>query len=158
MPLTLICQPLNFARLHVVESHQEHENIVDYLQQHGDPCIVIAASGMCTGGRIVNYLKALLPDPRTDVLFVGYQAAGTPGRAIAEHRGEVVLDHQPIAVRASIHTLGGYSAHADQRELLDFMRSTLEPVRAVRLVHGEQAAKHALAAKIATEFGLQAGL
>lgn len=149
-------QPLNFARLHVVESHQEHENIVDYLQQHGDPCIVIAASGMCTGGRIVNYLKALLPDPRTDVLFVGYQAAGTPGRAIQQHSGTVVLDQQRIAVRASIHSLGGYSAHADQRELLDFMRSTLEPVRAVRLVHGEQAAKQALAAKIASEFGLQA--
>ena len=152
-------QPLNFARLHVVESHQEHENIVGYLQQHGDPCIVIAASGMCTGGRIVNYLKALLPDPRTDVLFVGYQAAGTPGREIQQYGpkgGYVVLDHERISIAARIHTLGGYSAHADQRELLEFMQTTVAPVKAVRLVHGELPAKQALAAQIAARFGLVA--
>lgn len=154
-------QPLNFARLHRVESHQEHQNIVGYLQQHGDPCIVIAASGMCTGGRIVNYLKALLPDPRTDVIFVGYQAAGTPGRAIQQYGptgGYVTLDHERITIAASIHTIGGYSAHADQRELLEFMQTTEEPVKAVRLVHGELPAKQALAVKIAHQFGLIAGL
>ena len=154
-------QPLNFKRLHQVESHEEHQNIVGYLQQHGDPCIVIAASGMCTGGRIVNYLKALLPDPRTDVLFVGYQALGTPGREIQQYGpegGYVMLDHERIDIRAQIHTLGGYSAHADQRELLQFMQSTEVPVKAVRLVHGELAAKQALAAKIASQFGLHAEL
>lgn len=152
-------QPLNFKRLHMVESHQEHENIVGYLQQHGDPCIVIAASGMCTGGRIVNYLKALLPDPRTDVLFVGYQAAGTPGRDIQQYGpqgGYVVLDHQRVSIRAHIHTLGGYSAHADQAELLEFMNASEAPVKAVRLVHGEASAKQALASKIAERYGLVA--
>ena len=152
-------QPLNFGRLHQVESHEEHQNIVGYLQQHGDPCIVIAASGMCTGGRIVNYLKALLPDPRTDVLFVGYQAAGTPGREIQQYGpkgGYVTLDHERIDIRAQIHTLGGYSAHADQRELLEFMQTTVAPVRDVRLVHGELPAKQALAAQIQARFGLRA--
>jgi len=116
---------------------------------------------MCTGGRIVNYLKALLPDPRTDVIFVGYQAAGTPGRAIQQYGptgGYVTLDHERITIAASIHTIGGYSAHADQRELLEFMQTTEEPVKVVRLVHGELPAKQALAVKIAHQFGLIAGL
>lgn len=143
--------PLNFERLHVVESHQQHEQIIELLRSSGEPAIVIAASGMCTGGRIVNYLKALLDDERTDIVFVGYQAANTPGRDIQEHGpggGYVVLDHQRYEIRARVHTLGGYSAHADQRELLEFLQATVKPVHNVRLVHGEENAKAALAAKI----------
>lgn len=124
--------PLNFERLHIVESHEQHEQLVELLRYSGTPAIVIAASGMCSGGRIVNYLKELLPDARTDLIFVGYQAEGTPGRDIqryAEHglgsgsSGYVVLDHQRIAINARIHTLGGYSAHADQRKFLKFFTS-----------------------------------
>lgn len=74
--------PLGFEQLTVIEDHADHENAVRHLQRSGRPCIVIAAGGMCSGGRIVNYLKALLGDARTDVLFIGYQARGTPGRAI----------------------------------------------------------------------------
>ncbi|MCC5855544.1 MAG: MBL fold metallo-hydrolase [Idiomarina sp.] len=146
--------PLNFARMHIVESHADHERIVNYLRHTGDPCIVIAASGMCTGGRMVNYLKALLPDPRTDVLFVGYQAQGTPGHAIQRfgpRGGYVDIERERIWIKAEIHTLGGYSAHADQRELLEFMDSP-EPVKHVRLVHGDAPAKKALARAIQARF------
>ncbi|RUO49333.1 MBL fold metallo-hydrolase RNA specificity domain-containing protein [Pseudidiomarina donghaiensis] len=143
--------PLNFERLHVVESHREHTQIVELLEARGEPAIVIAASGMCSGGRIMNYLKALIGDERTDVVFVGYQAVGTPGRQIQEYGprgGYVVLDHQRYPIRAQIHTIGGYSAHADQRELLEFLQTTVKPVSDVRLVHGETSAKAALAAAI----------
>ncbi|WP_246194831.1 MBL fold metallo-hydrolase RNA specificity domain-containing protein [Pseudidiomarina piscicola] len=139
--------PLDFSRLHTVDSHADHEHIVNHLRSSGDPCIVIAASGMCAGGRMVNYLKALLPDPRTDVIFVGYQAAGTPGRDIQQYGpdgGYVDLDHQRINIRAGIHTIGGYSAHADQRELVAFVESANPPVTEVRLIHGDHHARHTL--------------
>lgn len=143
--------PLNFERLHVVESHEQHLQIIDLLRESGEPAIVLAASGMCSGGRIVNYLKALLADSRTDVVFVGYQAEGTPGRQIQEYGprgGYVMLDHERYDIRAQVHTLGGYSAHADQRELLEFLQTTAGSVRDVRLVHGEDRAKAALSAAI----------
>ena len=149
--------PLNFDRMLTVDDHSEHERIVNYLQSSGDPCIVIAASGMCTGGRMLNYLKALLPDPRTDVLFVGYQAAGTPGRDIQRYGpggGYVDLDHERVWIKAGIYTLGGYSAHADQQELLDFIDATETPVKRIRLIHGEHDARAALAAKIRERYGV----
>ncbi|TRW50209.1 MBL fold metallo-hydrolase [Aliidiomarina halalkaliphila] len=135
--------PLNFSRLHTVNSHDEHVRIVNYLRSTADPCIVIAASGMCTGGRMVNYLRALLPDPRTDVVFVGFQAEGTPGRDIQRwgpRGGYVDLEGERIYIRAEIHTLGGYSAHADQQELMEFvgdLASGTAYVSEVRLVHGD---------------------
>ncbi|PHR65491.1 MAG: MBL fold hydrolase [Idiomarina sp.] len=143
--------PLNFERLHVVESHDQHMQIVELLRESGEPAIVLAASGMCSGGRIVNYLKALLGDDRTDVVFVGYQAEGTPGRQIQQYGprgGYVVLDNTRYDIRARVHTLGGYSAHADQRELLEFLQTTVAPVRDVRLVHGETGAKTELSLAI----------
>ena len=149
--------PLNFDRMMTVDDHSDHERVVNYLKSSGDPCIVIAASGMCTGGRMLNYLKALLPDPRTDVLFVGYQAAGTPGRDIQTYGprgGYVDLDHERVWIKAGIYTLGGYSAHADQQELLDFIDATEEPVKRIRLIHGEPDARLALAAKIRERYGV----
>jgi metallo-beta-lactamase family protein len=107
-----------------VDDHAAHLRMVEYLAREHRPAIVIAASGMCAGGRIVNYLKAMLGDPRHDVLFVGYQAAGTPGRDIqcyGPRGGYVELDGRRYDIRARIHTIGGYSAHADQQDLLDFI-------------------------------------
>lgn len=118
-------QPLDFEQLTTVDSHGDHENAVAYLRKTARPCLVIAAGGMCSGGRIVNYLKALLGDPRTDILLIGYQAAGTPGRALQEYGpqgGYVILDGQRYPIRARVHTISGYSAHADQRNLVDFVR------------------------------------
>lgn len=144
-------QPLAFERLVAVSEHENHLRLVPALAQSARPAIVIAASGMCSGGRIVDYLKAMLPDPRHDVLFCGYQAAGTPGRAIQQHGpqgGWVGLDGQRIDIRAGIHTLGGFSAHADRRNLLDFIGRMRFPPRQVRLVHGDSAAKQSLAEEL----------
>ncbi len=143
--------PLAFETLLTVDDHAAHLRIVDYLQRSGRPAIVIAASGMCAGGRVVNYLKALLGDERTDILFVGYQAAGTPGRIIQKYGprgGYVDLDGQRITIRAQIHTLNGYSAHADQNDLLRFVKRIRKGPQRVRLVHGDATAKSTLAAKL----------
>lgn len=144
--------PLDFAQLKTVGSHDLHLSIVRHLAHSHEPAIVIAASGMCAGGRIVNYLHAMLEDPRHDLLFCGYQAAGTPGRAIqqaaARGGGEVLLEGQRLQVRAQVHTLGGYSAHADQQDLLNFIGRMQRPPRQVRLVHGDDAAKAELGRRL----------
>ncbi|EPC04246.1 hypothetical protein L861_02715 [Litchfieldella anticariensis FP35 = DSM 16096] len=139
--------PLDFDSLYTVNSHEDHERTVAYLAESLRPAVVIAASGMAAGGRIVNYLKAMLEEPRHNVLFVGYQAAGTPGRAIQEYGpkgGWVELEGKRYTVRAGVESLGGYSAHADQRDLLNFIRRMQRWPREVRLVHGDNDAKQAL--------------
>jgi metallo-beta-lactamase family protein len=102
---------------------------------------------MCSGGRIVNYLKAMIGDARTDILFSGYQAAGTPGRAIQKYGsrgGYVVLDGQRYDIRARIHTISGYSAHADQQNLVNFIKRMRKQPKQVRLIHGEPDAQESL--------------
>ena len=141
--------PLAFEQLTTVADHDTHLRMVESLARSARPAIVIAASGMCSGGRIVDYLKAMLADARHDVLFCGYQAAGTPGRDIQTYGprgGYVELDGQRFDIRAGIHTLGGFSAHADQKDLLNFIGRMRTQPRQVRLVHGDDAAKRTLAA------------
>ena len=141
--------PLAFEQVTTIGDHATHLRAVEALARSGHPAIVIAASGMCSGGRIVDYLKAMLGDPRHDVLFCGYQAAGTPGRDIQTYGprgGWVELDGQRFDIRAGVHTLGGYSAHADQKNLLDFIGRMKTKPRQVRLIHGDDEAKQALAA------------
>lgn len=135
--------PLVFENLVDIENHAEHRDTIEYLKSSELPAIVIAASGMCTGGRVVNYLKEFLGDPRTDVVFVGYQAEGTTGRAIQD--GESVkIDGHEYAVRAQTHQLSGYSAHADQSDLLRFVEGMESRPKRIRLVHGEKHAKTVL--------------
>ncbi|MBA2778982.1 MBL fold metallo-hydrolase [Halomonas kenyensis] len=143
--------PLSFENLYTVEDHQEHERAVEYLAESGRPAVVIAASGMASGGRVVNYLKRMLGDERHCVLFTGYQAQGTPGRDIQRfgpNGGWVALEGQRIEIRARIETVSGYSAHADQHDLLNFVRRMRHPPREVRLVHGDAHAQAALKAKL----------
>lgn len=132
--------PLDLTQLITIDQHADHLRNVDCLARSGQPAIVVAASGMCSRGRIVNYLKAILGDPRHDVLFCGYQASGTPGRTIQSRgpaRCHVDLDGQRIHIRAQVHTLGGYSAHADQSDLLRFIGRMRVPPKQVRIVHGD---------------------
>ncbi|WP_243647299.1 MBL fold metallo-hydrolase [Aestuariirhabdus litorea] len=139
--------PLTFEQLTTIDSHQAHQRLVAGLAREPEPLVVIAASGMCAGGRIVNYLKALLDNPTTDLLLIGYQARGTPGADIQRYGpkgGYVVLDGQRIDIRARITTLGGYSAHADQANLLGFIRRMCKRPSEVRLVHGDSRAKTVL--------------
>lgn len=135
--------PLSFRNLITVDSHQAHLAMVNRLTQTGRPAIVIAGNGMCSSGRIVNYLKAMLGDERHDVLFVGYQAEGSTGRQIQRfgpRGGFVEIDGQRYAIRAQVHTIGGYSAHADQQGLLGFVTRMRSWPSQVRIVHGESSA------------------
>jgi metallo-beta-lactamase family protein len=144
--------PLSFEQLTTIDSHREHLEVVEALRQSARPCVVLAAGGMCSGGRIVNYLKALIGDPRTDILFVGYQAQDTPGRAIQTYGprgGYVVLDGRRYPIRARTHTISGYSAHADQENLVNFVRRMRHRPECVRLVHGDAEAKAALQRRLA---------
>lgn len=140
--------PLDFTQLIIIDSHAKHMQTVNYLTHSGRPAIVIAAGGMCASGRIVNYLKAMLSDPRHNVLFIGYQASGTPGSQILKYGpkgGYVELEGEHCIIRAGILTLSGYSAHADQQDLLRFVSGMQTWPKQVRLVHGEMPAKKALA-------------
>lgn len=139
--------PLNFENLYTVDSHEEHQSTVACLTRTGRPAVVIAASGMASGGRIVNYLKAMLGDPRHQVLLVGYQAAGTPGSAIQKYGprgGWVELDGQRYPIRAGVSMISGYSAHADQHDLLNFVKRMRHLPSEVRLVHGDDGARSTL--------------
>lgn len=143
--------PLAFRNLLTVDSHQAHLAMVNRLTQTAQPAIVIAGNGMCSSGRIVNYLKAMLGDARHDVLFVGYQADGTPGRQIQRfgpRSGYVEFDGQRYDIRAQVHTIGGYSAHADQKGLVSFVTRMTQWPSEVRVVHGEIGARHELSERI----------
>lgn len=146
--------PLSFEQLYTVNSHQEHSQTVEYLAKRNKPAIVIAASGMCSGGRIVNYLKQFLPNKTTDILFVGYQAKGTLGREIQKYApkdnnkdGYVYIDGEKITIKAKAHTISGYSAHADQKGLINFVKRMRVKPKHILIVHGDEDAKVALKEK-----------
>lgn len=134
--------PLDFENLFVVKRGKDSARLMDTK----GPMIIIAGSGMCTGGRIVHHLEDGLPDPGCTVLFVGHQAVGTTGRKIQEAAkagGTVWMNHTEVPVRARIETLRGLSAHADRDELLDWL-GHIPNVKRVALHHGEADAQHAL--------------
>ncbi|MDP4536915.1 MBL fold metallo-hydrolase [Alkalimonas collagenimarina] len=140
--------PLNFEQLITVDSAAGHHQLVQRLAQSRLPAVVIAASGMCEGGRVVNYLKQMLPDPVHQVVFVGYQARGTLGAAILRYGnrpdGYAMIDGEKISIRAEIISLGGYSAHADKKDLLNFVGRMRHKPTEVRIVHGDEPAKQSL--------------
>ncbi|WP_348719453.1 MBL fold metallo-hydrolase [uncultured Alcanivorax sp.] len=152
-------RPLAFDQLLTVDGHDAHMRMVHHLAESARPAVVIAASGMCAGGRIVNYLKAMLGDQRHNVLFVGYQAAGTPGRQIQRvgQGGRVRLEGEGVAIRAGVDTISGYSAHADQQDLLDFVSGMGRWPGELRIVHGDESAKRVLAEKMGSLY-LRRGL
>ena len=154
--------PLSFDQIVTIDEHETHLQTVAYLAKTARPAIVIAASGMCTGGRVVNYLKALITDTRNDILFVGYQAKGTTGRDIQKYgknNGYVELDGERYTINAKIHTLSGYSAHADQHDLINFVKRMRVKPKEIRIVHGDEEAKLALKARYESLFhGVEVGL
>lgn len=133
--------PIDFDHLYTVKDHTEHLYLIDMP----GPAIIVAGSGMCVGGRIVNHLKSGLGDSKNDVLFVGYQARGTLGRDIlrfGKRRGGTVdIDGEAILVNARVYNLPGYSAHADQVGLVEWVESMPEKPREIKLVHGEKSAR-----------------
>jgi metallo-beta-lactamase family protein len=108
------------------------------INKMSDPAVIMAGSGMCTGGRIRHHLRHNLAKPSTAVVFVGYAAQGTLARQIIDGAKHVHLFGDDIPVRASIHTINGFSAHADQNELLEW-RNRIAGQKGTFLVHGEGA-------------------
>jgi metallo-beta-lactamase family protein len=113
--------------------------------------IVIAASGMATGGRVLHHLEAVLPDAKNTVLFVGYQAAGTRGRSLVDGSRTLRLKGRDIAVAARVELLDSMSAHADATEIMKWLGGFTRPPQTTYIVHGEPTALDALGARIRTE-------
>jgi len=136
--------PVDFRNLYSVERFRDHKRLLEMVE----PAIVIAGSGMCTGGRIIDHLKAGITDRKNDIFFVGYQAKGTPGRDILKYSkrpgGYVVLDGERFDIKTRVHALSGYSAHADQKGLIEWVEAMGEKPGEIKLVHGEPGAQRAL--------------
>lgn len=116
------------------------------------PCIIISASGMATGGRVVHHLKNMLPKAQHTILLVGFQAMGTRGRRLADGESEVKMHGEMVPVNAQISQIGSFSVHADSDELLSWLRSAEKPTR-VFVVHGEEGASSDLVDRISSELG-----
>lgn len=133
--------PFGFARLRYIGSPDESRALNDLEEA----CIIIAGSGMCEGGRILHHLRHGLGDPRNTVLFVGFQAEGTLGRRLRDGVNPVNIFGEPVEVRAERMTIDGFSAHADQQELVAWVTSLDPSPRRIFLVHGELGPAEALA-------------
>jgi metallo-beta-lactamase family protein len=117
------------------------------------PSIVISASGMAEGGRVLHHLKAALPDGRNTVLFAGYQAAGTRGRRLVDGEKSIKMHGGWVQVAARIEHLDSMSAHADANEIMHWLRGFTRPPAQTFIVHGEPSAQDALGARIQAELG-----
>jgi metallo-beta-lactamase family protein len=146
------CTPLNFPGLNFARTVDESKAI--NALNHGT--VVMAGSGMCNGGRIVHHLRLNLWKPDTRVVIVGFQAQGTLGRRLVDGQKHVRILGDEINVKASIHTLGGFSAHAGQSGLLEWARSFSPKPERLILTHGEPTARDALREKIKAEIGVDA--
>jgi metallo-beta-lactamase family protein len=119
-------------------------------------CMIMAGSGMCTGGRIMHHLRHNLYRPETAVLIVGFQSPGTLGRQLVDGAKSVSILGERVVVRASVHTMGGFSAHADQNGLLDWFGTVASSKPRLIITHGENRARKALSELIRLRHGLRA--
>jgi metallo-beta-lactamase family protein len=136
-------------RLQLARTPEESKRLNDLT----GPAIIVSASGMATGGRILHHLSLRLPDPRTTVLLVGFQAAGTRGRSLRDGAREVRMLGHDVPVRATIESIDALSAHADRDETLRWLTGFVRPPGQTYLVHGEPAAAAALTDAIKERFG-----
>jgi len=118
------------------------------LNEKPGPMIIISASGMATGGRVVHHLKKFAPDPRNTILFAGFQAGGTRGAAIMSGAESVKIHGEYVPVRAEVAAIDNLSAHADYREILDWLSHFKKPPRETFITHGEPSASDALRRRI----------
>ena len=140
------------ARFQAIASPQQSKELTASRRS----AIVISASGMATGGRVLHHMAAALPDPRNTVLFVGYQAAGTRGRTLVDGAREVKIHGQVVAVNARIARNDSMSAHADRNEILRWLRTLPAAPGRLCLVHGEPGPMDALKQRIVDQLGWQA--
>ena len=123
------------------------------LNGRGGPMIIVSASGMATGGRVVHHLKAFAPDPRNMIVLPGFQAAGTRGATLASGATEVKIHGEYVPVRAEVVKMDSMSAHADYSEILEWLRGFKHPPRRTFITHGEPAAADELRRRIEETFG-----
>jgi metallo-beta-lactamase family protein len=142
----------DFPGLHLTLTSQQSREINDAQA----PKIIIAGSGMSQGGRILHHEKRYLSDPNSTILFVGYQAEDSLGREILEGAKEVIIDDKRISVRCKVQAIGGYSAHADQPKLLEWLQTILNKPKHIFVVQGEEEQAAALAAKINSDLAMKA--
>jgi metallo-beta-lactamase family protein len=135
------------TRMRVVETVEQSKAVM----QSSEPSIVIAASGMATGGRVLHHLAAGLPDPKNTVMFVGFQAAGTRGRLLCDGAKQIKMLGEVVPVAATIERLDSMSAHADSNEIIRWLKDFTKPPQITYIVHGEPPAAEALARRIQSD-------
>ncbi|OVE75711.1 MBL fold hydrolase [bacterium E08(2017)] len=133
--------PCDFPELRETRTSDESKMVNKYDK----PCIIIAGSGMCTGGRIKHHIKHMISYPEHTILFIGYQAYGTLGRIILEGAEEVRIHGREWPVEARIERINGFSAHADRSEIFKWLSALKSPPRKLFITHGEQEAAFAFA-------------
>lgn len=143
---------LNFPGLHLTLTTEQSKEINNV---HG-PKVIIAGSGMSNGGRILHHELRYLSDPKSTILFVGYQAKGSLGRALMDGAEEVKIFGETVPVRCKKVNIPGYSAHADQPRLVEWIRPMRHVLKGVYVVQGEEEAEHALAQKIMDDLAVKA--
>jgi len=131
------------------EVHDARDSMA--INNPGIPCIIVSASGMASGGRVVHHLKHLLPDPRNAVVLAGFQAAGTRGRSLADGASQVKMHGRYVPVRAEIVQVDGFSVHADSDDLITWLASGPDEPDVVYVVHGEPDGSAALARRVREE-------
>jgi metallo-beta-lactamase family protein len=146
--------PFGFKRLQYVRTAEESKKLNDLHV----PFVVISASGMAEQGRILHHLRNGIEDPRNTILITGFQAQDTLGRKLVEKCPEVRIFGEPMRVRAEVASLDELSAHADQRELLDWVRPLAKGLRKVFLVHGEPLQAQTLCGLLHAEFGVDVAI
>jgi metallo-beta-lactamase family protein len=143
--------PFGFHRLTYIHDVAESKK----LNALRGPCVIISASGMCEGGRVLHHLRNNIEDPRNTILITGFQAAYTLGRKIVEKQPEVPIFGEPMRLRAEVCSLDELSGHADQKELIEWMRPIAKGLKKVFLVHGEEDQSAALAQVIQKTYGIE---
>lgn len=142
--------PFNFPGLHTIESAEESKRLINK-----SGVVIIAGSGMCTGGRIVHHIKNHISKPNTHMIFVGYQVDGTLGRRLVNGEKNVRVMNQDVEVRGQIHTLGGFSAHADQRDLRYWLRGFGHTPKKIFVTHADEEIAIGFATNVKTELNIE---
>lgn len=141
--------PTVCPNLHFVPSKDESQKLNDLRY----PAVIISASGMATGGRILHHLKHRLPDPRNSVLFIGFQSAGTRGQMLKDGAKQIKIHGEMVPVRAQIYAMESFSGHADSDEIMRWLRTFKAPPKRTFIVHGEPESSKALEKLIQSALG-----
>jgi metallo-beta-lactamase family protein len=141
--------PILSPNLQFAHSREESQKLNDMRF----PAIILSASGMATGGRILHHLKYRLPDPRNTILFVGYQSVGTRGQLLRDGAREIKIHGEMVPVRAQIRNIEVFSGHADSTEIMRWLRLFKQPPKMTFVIHGEDESRKALAEEIRRSLG-----